>query len=386
MKTITLFLAVLMSVAMVATAQEDRRVDITGFEDELVWEYTGGTIVYSAVEEMPSPEGVPALEGGNALFTQYDNGGNGWSWAQMGVASGAVDLSGVGEIRMSVYFMPEMDGLPTTGEMSIDIRPNSNGVDYTLGKQIAPSAGEWHELVFPVDEPTSVNLTEVGWFGGFISPGGADSKGAVFIDNFYAVGATADPDNDVVTVYGFNEENPDIAGAPLGWGASWEGNVPLLGEGEVTPSEGDNYMKIPLAGGWAFPAQSSGALDAFNKWMDVEAIMMDMQVGPDFEGGWIQSTIVIQSGVNDENGANMSDLETWDQYGEVSYASSTTWKTFTFDVDMSKHQAALESGNPWLQIFLITNNGAESEGTHIFVDNFRVKLPMSTPVEDWELH
>ncbi len=371
-------LVLLMAGALAGYCQEERTVPITSFEDDLDWQYTGGAIVDSLVDELPSPEGVPPLDGSLVLFTEYDTGDNGWQWAQINLKAGNIDLSGMLEIHMWVYFLPE-----TTGELSIDFRPNCNGVNYELGKQVAPSAGEWHELVFPIDEITSAKLTDVGWFGGFISPGQSNAAGVVFIDNIYGYRPAGIVEKEYITVYGFNEADPET-GLPLGWKETWDGVWPTLAGANVTPSEGEDAMQVELTGAWLNTAVTIDAMGTFDRWPEVLQFIVDFRVEPDFAGSWLQSTFVMQSG-GPEGTPNVTN---WDQsYPEKPYAGATNdWKTITWDVDMSGHTGAFEVEGGWFQIILITNCGSESEGELMFMDNFRVAVPVGSQVDAWSLY
>lgn len=383
MKRNALLFGITIAVTLCGWAQSEMRVDITSFEDGRPWIYTG-PVLQSLVDLLPSAEGVPQLDGENALFVEYDTGDNGWQWAQLNFQNGPVDLTDMLELHMWVYFL---DG--TTGELSFDIRlVNGDGSTFELGKQIAPSTGQWHELVFPINRLASKKINNVSWWGGFISPGNTQAKGVVFIDNIFAIRPANTPILEDILVYDF-EEADSATGYPVGWGKTWETDIaPSVGTGEVPASSGNKYMQVTLQSSWRFAAQTTNALDAFDRWMDAKEILFDVRTVPNFIGGWLQSTIVIQSGVNDASGNNLPEFETWDQYGELGYADAkSAWKTLIFKVNMSKHAAAMAADGTWFQIFITVNHGSDSANQKVYIDNFRVAVEQeASGVDEWSLH
>jgi len=185
-------------------AYAQQTVEITNFEDGLDWSYSGSSIATSLVEFSPillsDGNETEAFEGENSLFVDYQATAE-WNWSQLDFAGGALDLSGMREIRMWVYFDQNWEGQT---DIRLDL-PNGVG----LGVQEAPSTGEWHELVWPIDRFTSENLTEVTHFGGFIAPGDGTANGILLIDSIQAVRPADVPEVETVQLYGFNELDPE---------------------------------------------------------------------------------------------------------------------------------------------------------------------------------
>ncbi len=375
-----------LGIASIAVAQE--RVDITSFEEEehlFSWAYSGGNIVESYVmfsDEIPG--GVEAADGENVLYVEYDNAGSTWQWVQLNFPMGALDLTGMREIHMSVYFYPDSVPDPEDGfEMRLDLPGGAN-----LGYQTTTTTGEWVEFVWSIDRLTSnERASEVSNFGGFIGPDPGETRGAMLIDNIYAVRPAGTVQVEEVPVYGFNELDPET-GTPVGW-TSADGSLPALGIGDVEPSEGSNYMEVYLGGGWIRNVQTADAMADFDRWAEVREIMVDVMVGPGFSGSWVQSALILQSGVNDEEGNPIEDIENvsgWDGYPELGYTEATEeWKLILWEVDMSKHAGAFENEGGWFTVSFTSNNDGSQEGAPVFFDNFRVAVPVETKVEDWSI-
>ncbi len=382
------FLVFLACVGIASFAVAQERVDITSFEEEehlYSWAYSGGNIVSSYVmfpDEIP--DGVEAVDGENVLYVEYDNGGSTWQWVQLNFPMGALDLTGMREIHMSVYWYPDSVPDPDDGfEMRLDLPGGAN-----LGYQSTTTTGEWVEFVWKIDRLTSEErVSDVSYWGGFIGPDPGDVSGALLIDNIYAVRPAGTVEVETIAIYGFNEEDPETGG-PVGWTVA-EGSLPGLGQGDVEPSEGSNYMEMYLGSGWIRNIQTTDAMADFDRWPEVVEVMVDVMVGPDYSGSWVQSALILQSGVNDADGNPIEDAENvngWDGYAELGYGDAREdWKLILWEVDMSQHRGAFEQEGGWFTVSLTSNNDPAQEGAVIFFDNFRVSVPVDTTVEDWSL-
>ncbi len=149
------------SLATVGFTQEEK-VFITSFEDseELTgsWDnsWTGGSFQECFVDYGTDP--APP-DGDAVLVIFYDNAGSTWQHSTFNFAVPAVDITGMREIHMSVYFTPE-----STGDLQIRMDlPNGN----ILGFADVPSAGEWHELVW---KNRSENVSHGFLVGTYIHP------------------------------------------------------------------------------------------------------------------------------------------------------------------------------------------------------------------------
>lgn len=367
------FAVILCSFVVVsAFGQEAKRVDITNFEDELTWAYSGNTVVLSYVEYEPFfyPE-IKPKEGEASLYVEYNNNGNGWSWAQINFPAGGVDATGMTELHMWIYVRP---GSVPNADGNYQINLQSGDVNF--GTQGTQTTGEWVKLVYPIDTLTSTTrISNISYFGGFISPGAADASGIIYIDDMYFYRPAGVQETETLLIYSFDEEDPDTLLAK-GWQSTDDSvQAPILGQGEVQPSQGTNYMAFPLTSGWANVIQTSGALAAFNRWTEVQEIMIDARVEKAPSNWGPQTALIIQS----EAGG-------WDQYAENSFSSAVdSWKTLVWKVNMAKHAPSLSQEGAWMNIWLSTNNDAANAGILVFYDNFRVVVPKTTPVSDWSL-
>lgn len=356
-----------------AYGQDGTRLDITGFEDGLDWSYSGGSITLSYVDFNPFLHSeVKAKTGESSLLVEYNNNGSAWQWAQLNFPSGGIDATGMTELHMSVYFLPA--SVPNTdGNFEISI---SFG-DASLGYQRTSKTGEWVDLVWPIDTLTSTTrMSSVSYFGGFISPSPGDLNGVLYIDDIYFYRPAGIKETETVVVYGFNEEDPDT-GYVKGWGTNDASlQEPMLGQGEVTPSEGSNYMEFALGSGWVNVIHSTSALADFDRWADVQEIMMDARVESSGSEWGPQTCLVVQTGTGG-----------WDQYAENSYQSAVdAWATLVWKVDMSKHAETFATEGGWMNLFLSTNNGASGAGKLVFFDNFRAVVTKQVPVTEWALY
>ena len=361
-----------LAMATMVSAQE-QRVNITSFEEEdFTWQWTGGNIPDSGVEE--NPGGVAAADGNYVLVVVYDNRGSTWQYTNMSFPIGSVDLTGMREIRMSVFFTEQCQG---NLSMRLDLASGN-----ILGMAYAPSKGQWHELVFPIDRKLSESdfIKSINWFGGFFAPETGTNSGEVYIDNIYGIRPAGTPEVEEVLIYGFNEADPGT-GEPAGWTVGAEGHIPPeLGTGDVTPKEGNNYMVMWTGPGYVWSVQTTNALAAFNRWPDVKEVLFDVYVGDPIASGWLQSRIDITSNIT---GSGVDDAYTSTR--EIGYADATSnWKELLYEVDMTPHLANIADPNGWLRIRISTNNDANNDlDKRVFVDNFRVAVAKSTDVTDW---
>jgi len=376
-----LAITVCLCVASFAWAQEAKQVDITSFEGETEWAYSGGSIVESYVDASPfyAHDNISAKDGQKALYVSYDNSGGVWQWAQLNFADGNLDLTGMREIHMWVYFVPGAVG-------DLTIRCDIGGG--SLGTQTAPAAGGWYELVWGIDRLTSdTRLAGTYAIGGFIAPGSEGAVGELYIDKIFAVRPAGIPEVESVLVYGFNEENPDTA-APMGWEKA-NADYCLLGEGDVDPSEGSNYMEVALGDNWIQSFRTTNAKGDFARWPEVLEIMIDARVSPEYSGSWVQSDLILQSGATDADGNAVTEgVSGWDGQGkEIGFSDNRNdWKTLLWSVDMSKHKAAFEYDSGWFTVSFSTNNDAAQAGARVFYDNFRVSVPKIVNISNWSLY
>ena len=336
----------------------------------------------SYVEIAPlSVKGVQPKDGNNALYVDYDNSGGNWQYASLNFPAGIdpIDLTGMREIHMWVYFLPDSEG---TLSIRFDFPNGAN-----MGTQTATKTGEWQELVWKIDRLTSDTLiSSINYWGGFIVPDPTGIKGALYIDNIYAVRPAGIPEVQSLLLYGFNDKNTDND-APKGWTKA-VGDMPRLGNGEATPTEGSNYMVMNLGNSWIENVTTINAKNDFDRWPQVLEIMVDVQVSSEYTGTWAQSALVLKSGVNDADGNPVPDaknVNNWDGYAELGYGDAKAWKTILWGVDMSKHIGAFENDGGWFNISLSSNNDTAALGQAIYFDNLRVSIPKTTAVSEWSL-
>jgi hypothetical protein len=251
-----------------------------------------------------------------------------------------------------------------------------------LGDQTAPSLGEWHELVWTIDRVASDNrISSLGDWGGRFDSGNGEARGTCYIDNIFFVRPDGIPELEEVTVYGFND-NEEMAS---GWNATWDGIDTILGLGDTEPSEGNNYLEMGLVPGWKAYAQTSDMRSQFDRWSDVVEILVDVKVTSDYNAGWGNFVLTIQSG-GPEGTEGITD---WDQYPPRGFSGLTEWTTLSWDVDMSKHAAAFDPTieGTWTHCILIAQTPDDFSGlSYLYVDNFRVAVPKeTTAVSDWSL-
>jgi hypothetical protein len=182
------------------------------------------------------------------------------------------------------------------------------------------------------------------------------ATGRFWIDEIYAVRPGNTPSVREELLYGLNETNPDND-APLGW-ENRDGDPPILDGAFVEPTEGTDYMAIPITGNWMRNAQSIDSGQDFDEWEKVVDITADIRMSDDFGGTW--QNLILE--VSSSGGST--------QYPFKNTGQKDSWKTVTWDVDMSQHLAAIANGDP-LKLIFITNNAADTGGL-ILIDNIRV--------------
>lgn len=374
------FVSVALLLAVSVFAQEEK-VFITGFEDteEITgtWAWASNAFKESFVNYPTTPKPV---EGDAVLAVVYDNGGSEWQYGTLNFAIPAVNLTGMREIHMSVYFTPG-----STGDLSIRLDlPNGN----ILGFGYVSKVGEWQELVFKIDRKTSVAsfMSSISSLYGFICPTPGTAKGEVWIDNIYAVRPANIPaEIEEVLVYGFNEADP-TTGAPVGWTKNAEqGYMPEMMKAvladAIEPSEGTDAMIMHPYSTYVLNLQTTNALKAFSRWAEVIEIQFDVRIPESVPGSWLQSRLNLQSGVT-----GSTDSEVSEDTKEIGYADATSaWKTLLWEVDMTNHIANIKDPNGWFQVNVSTNNDASADGFSVCIDNFRVTVPKVTDVTDWSV-
>jgi hypothetical protein len=368
-------------VASVSVAQETV-LPVTGFEESLDWVFSGGSIIESFVEEAPLY--YPAItpkEGNACLYVDYDNQGTEWQWVQLDFPGdvSSIVATGYTEIRMWVYWIPD-ESVPHDNGYEIRLHIGGPAGNANLGFQATDVAGEWVELSWPIDTLTSsgAEMAEVTFLAGFIAPRTGDVYGRLYMDDIRFVKPEGAVDTEIQLVYGFNEEDPDYPGSPLGWSSDdLDGQPVFIGIGEVEPSEGTNYLATNLFAGWSTNVRANEVKDDFDRWGEVSEIMVDARLGEAVAGGWAQSALVIQT----NSGG-------WDQYSEKSYTSSVdSWATLVWPVDMSKHQESIDDPeDTFMTIRFSTNNDSGDAGKLVFFDNFRVVVPVQADVSGWSLY
>ncbi|MBN2325726.1 MAG: hypothetical protein JXR73_01140 [Candidatus Omnitrophica bacterium] len=372
----TLLATLILALAVSVNAQEEK-IFITGFEDteELTgtWSWTGGA--FDSFVDYPMEPSLP-IEGEAVLVVIYDNAGSEWQHARLDFAIPPVDISGMREIHMSVYYTED-----STGDMQIRLDlPNGN----ILGIVTVPSVGEWHELVWKIDRKTSVAdfMSELNYVEGFINPTPGDAAGEVWIDNVYAYRPADIPaEIEEILVYDFEEVDPET-NAPVGWTLVGEdGYMPEMMGDWSEPSQGSDAMVMYAWSGSLENLKTTNALEAFDRWSEALEIQFDARLSESIPGGWMQSRISLHSGIGENEETVVEDSLKEIRYDEaVDY-----WKTLLWEVDMTNHIPNIEDPNGWLEIHIHTNQDASAEGSPIFIDNFRVTVPKTTPVDDWSL-
>ncbi|MDP8244405.1 MAG: hypothetical protein P9L94_10020 [Candidatus Hinthialibacter antarcticus] len=370
MKRFTFIIALVLCFTPISFAQ-DEIVPITSFENlDEDWTFSGGSILLSLVEEQPGD--IAASDGNAALVVNYDNAGSAWQYAGMSFPVGEIDLTGMREIRMDVYFTPD-----TVGDLSVRLDLASGNI---LGFAYASAVGEWQTVSFPIDRKLSASdfMQTVNWIGGFFGPEDGANVGEMYIDNIRGVRPEGTVDVEEVVLYSFDEAT--ASGEPTGWAAD-EGIVPELGDGEFTPKEGNNYMLMFTGEGYIWSVMTADAINDFNRWGEVQEVLFDVIAGDSYS--WLQTRISIVSGIGDD-----VDTEVATETKELGYSDNTTdWRELLFGVDMTDHQGNINDPNGWVRVRISTNNDAADAGKFVFVDNFRVAVPVGgSDVSEWNLY
>ncbi len=353
------FAVALLSIGLVCgmvVAQDEERIDITGFEESFDWQFTGGNIIAgSSYVEDPTFFEVDPLEGDWALYLEYDKSSGLWSTSTLNFPDGAMDLSGMRELRMSFYIFPDSDPHPDNGyQMRFNIPTMS------LGEHTVPEAGEWHELSIPIDRIASeTTLASLDRIQILFLPGAEAAVGGMLIDNIYMVRPANTPSTKVTTIYGFNETNPDDD-APLGW-TNMNAGPPILGGAWVEPTEGSDYMEIP-ATNWTQNVRTINAAADFDQWPQVVEMLVDLRISDDFSASWGQIYLVLSS--------NSGGTITFRNYKDVG-GLKDEWRTVAWDVDMAPHLTSIENDDGSFEIRILTHSDSSVTGA-VYLDDFRV--------------
>lgn len=338
-------------------AQGETVIPITNFDDSFDWAWTGGNIEASFVDV---PWDFEAVNGEHALSVFYSNSGE-WGYQSMEFPIDPIDITGAREIRMSVYFAPG-----STGELRIRLDlPQGDflGFAYVPGDGDGnPITGEWHELSWPIDRYSSQRHDALGLFNGFIVPTPAGASGEVWIDNIYAVIPDEVPEVEEFTLFDFSEGDP-VTYEPYHW-TVWNYVSPEVGDGLVPPTVGLDTMMFFAGSGWDENIRTTNVKGLFDRWQDVVEVIFDIRMMESVPGGWIQSTLIIASGVADDPETT---LETW--LNEQGFNDTVEeWKTLGHEVDLISHLSNIEHPDGWLEFRILTQNAAEAEGHFIFID------------------
>jgi len=382
----------LIAFALLATSgvfAQEQKVFITSFEDteELTgtWTWTGNAFKESFVDYPTNPKPV---EGDAVMAVVYDNGGSEWQYSTLNFAIPPVDLTGMREIHMSVYFKPE-----STGDMSIRLDlPNGN----ILGFAYVSKVDQWEELVWKIDRKTSVAsfMSSVNQLLGFICPTPGTAKGEVWVDNIWAVRPANIPaEIEEILVYGFNEAD-SATKAPKGWAnAAEESYMPEMmtnlaedlrtdaSQNLIDPLEGTDSMVMYPYSSYILNVQTTNALQAFKRWAEVIEIQFDVRIPKSVPGSWLQSRLILRSGIT-----GSTDFDVTEETKEIGYAdANSALKTLLWEVDMTNHVSNIKDPNGWFEVVVSTNNDASADGFPVFIDNFRVTVPKVTDVTDWSV-
>ena len=363
MKRILLFGLALL-VCGFAYAATDTRVDVTGFESDTDQGITisGTTIVDSGVYD-PSGDKVPKHEGTYALYGEYDTTGISGNYNYTTISfPNPVDMTGMRELHFWIYFLPESKADQNGNYQLRVIGPGG----LILGEPVIKETGKWIEIVLPINRWSSENslssfgTLQVIWLEGANN----DAAGKFYIDEIYGFRKANTPAVKDVLVYGFDEKNA-ADNYPKGWTVRTDAVADglKLGEGEVDPSEGTNYLVSVMPGGWKRPLETINSLKDFDQWDRVIDITADVQMSSDFNGGWHNFLLVIDSSAGG-----------YKQYDIRAINTGATWQTVCWDVDMSPYLAAIKDPNGWLKISFVTQTGDTVTGS-VYIDNLRVGLP-----------
>ena len=353
----------------------EKVIPITDFSD-YQGAYTGTEVESSFVVDLPL-NGVPVREGKTALETIYNNNGNAWPWLSFTFPQGELDLTGMRELHIWVYFTPD-----TEGETKMNIQ--FAGIDF--GDQTAPEKGKWCELVWKIGRiPSDTMISKINAIYGRFPSGDAnkDAKGTVYIDKIWFVRPANIIDVEEVTLYGFNNDSKD----DLGWAVTYD-NLPdnfFLGKGETTPKEGDNYLELALVPSWKSYVVTKDVRSKFDRWEDVTEIILDFKTNEAYTESWGSIVLVMQSGPEDATAGTGG----WDQYAGRAINTAKEWTTVSWDVNVARHAAAFvdKVDGSWGQFFIIVQTPDTMAATDaaMYIDNFRVAAKKKVAINDWTL-
>lgn len=338
-------------------AAEDRRVDINNFESDIDITITGGTIVYSLVDD-PEFDDVPRHEGINALFGEYDTNAGAWTQTTINFPN-AVDMTGMRELHFWIYFLN--DSTPhQSGNFTMRVM-TQNGNE--LGSPSVATAGEWHHIVLPIDRVSAETFSAFNQLRIIWNPGANNgATGKFYIDDVYGLRPGNTPGVREELVYGFNQVDADT-GYPQGWTVRAVDAVDLLmGDAIVEPSEGSDYMESVMPGNWKRPVESINSKPDFDQWEKVVDMSVDVRMSADFAGTWHNFQLVLES----SSGGYVA-------YGIRGVTNKDNWRTLAWDVNINPHLAALQDPNGWIRLSFITQMDAAASGS-VYIDNLRFGL------------
>jgi cellulose/xylan binding protein with CBM9 domain len=322
---------------------------------------TGGSVTFSMIDEV-SVENVPEIDGAWALYTEYDCT-NSNSWSQAGLTLPvATDLTGVTELRFSMYFL---DSSTTDGNGNVPVRMHLPPDDCLSFDYIKP--GEWYDVVLPIDPYRSAN--EMAAFNriNMVISAGTIGTGGFYLDNIYAVRPLDPPALEIVSVYGLNNTNPGDD-SPLGWMKDQSELAPALGADYVTPSEGDNCMLIPVTQNGMRAVKTINTKDDVD-WSRVRAIYFDACVTDDFSTWCVIRPYLVSTSGGTSVPVSFSGISN----------NKADWRTLSFSLDLGPHMNSIIEGGDFAIGFHHDNGGEANtaDGQNILIDNIRFGLVSS---------
>lgn len=354
MKRLSSIILALFVIAGFSYAAEDQRVDINNFETDLDITITGGTILYSLVDD-PSFDDVPAHEGDYALYGEYDASLGAYTTTTINFPN-AVDMTDMRELHFWIYFLDE--SVPhQSGNFTMRVMTQDGS---ELGSPSVSTSGEWHHIILPIDRISAESFSSFNQLR-FIWNPGADNgaTGKFYIDEIYGVRPGNTPGVREELVYGLNAVDPDT-GYPEGWTIREADAVDLMiGDAIVEPSEGSDYMESLMPGGWVRPLETIQAMEDFDEWENVVEVLVDVRMSEDFAGTWHNFQLVFES----SSGGTVT-------HGIRSVSNKDDWRTVAWDLDMTPHLASLNDPNGWMRLSFITQMDAAASGS-VYIDNLR---------------
>ncbi len=361
MRKISILFLGLLFICGMSYAAEDSDIMIAGFEweeDSFDWAFSGGKVAYS-VSDDPEVDGVPRLEGESGLLVEYSaDQGDLYSSSTLQFTS-TMDLTGMRELHISFYYFTDAEPHPGNGFIMRFTLPGGIG----LGEHTVPGAGEWHELVIPIDAYSSENaLSSINQMQILFMPG-ASVSGSVYIDNIFVRRPASAPGIALETIYGLNKTNTNDT-APEGW-RNANGVEPIMGDAIAVPSEGEDYMEMILSGAWEINARTINAINDFDKWDQTIGIVCDAMMSDSFDGSWHNFMLRVSSSTGGTQTLPIRSTGGWK--GE--------WHTIGWELDIASHLAAIQSGGTF-NLEFVTQSGGDTSGS-IYVDNIRAVLSTS---------